>query len=387
MPRCRNAGNRACYAREAGDSRDGAGAPPEEPITLDQGGHGMRKRLTGHQAQNRVYALALSFGLATGLASLDAAKPAQAAEFTLKFGISSAEDAEHNIARTIKEVVEAKSKGRIEVQIYPRGQLGSQSATIQGVQTGTVEGFMTPGDFYAGIDPRMGVLSFPFLFKDRAHANRTLADPALAQRLASLLEPKGIIGCGQVATADVRYMTRNPIHKLADFEGKKLRINGTDAEKERFRRVGATSIPMNLADMLTALQNKTIDGSGSGMTIWVNFNLETVSKELLQIEDTLIVAYCALSKRWLDTLPPDLRDIVIAETRAVFPRSVKITDEFAASLTKKWEDRGGKINRLSDTEVKIVRDKFATVGTTITEGKPELRAFYNELKTASEKTP
>ena len=84
----------------------------------------------------------------------------------------------------------------------------------------------------------MGVLSFPFLFKDRAHANRTLADPAIAQKMASLLESKGIIGCGQIATADVRYMTRNPIHKIADFEGKKLRINGTDAEQERFRRLG-----------------------------------------------------------------------------------------------------------------------------------------------------
>ena len=347
----------------------------------------MRMRTTGHRGRGSVYALALCLGLALGALGLDAAQEARAAEFTMKFGVSSAEDAEHNYAKMIKEAVEAKSKGRIEVQIYPRGQLGSQSATIQGLQTGTVEGFMTPADFYAGIDPRMGVLSFPFLFKDRAHANRTLADPAIVQKMAVLLESKGIIGCGQVATADVRYMTRNPIHKLADFEGKKLRINGTDAEKERFKRVGATAIPMNLADMLTALQNKTIDGSGSGMTIWVNFNLETVSKELLQIEDTLIVSYCALSKRWLDTLPADLREMVVNESRAVYPRGVKISDEFIGTLTRKWEERGGKINRLSDAEMKTVRDRFATVGTTITEGKPELRAMYNELKAASERTP
>ena len=340
-------------------------------------------RMRGHGT----YALAISLAVMMSVAVLAAPRRAPAAEFTMKFGVSAAEDAEHNYAKMIKEVVEAKSKGRIEVQIYPRGQLGSQSATIQGLQTGTVEGFMTPADFYAGIDPRMGVLSFPFLFKDRAHANRTLADPAIVQKMASILEPKGIVGCGQVASADVRYMTRVPLHTLADFEGKKLRINGTDAEKERFRRLGATSIPMNLADMLTALQNKTIDGSGSGMTIWVNFNLETVSKELLQIEDTLIVSYCALSKRWLDTLPADLREMVVTESRGVYPRGVKISDEFIASLTKKWEDRGGKINRLSEAEMKTVRDKFATVGTTITEGKPEVRAFYTELKAASDKTP
>ena len=331
--------------------------------------------------------LALTFSLTTGLSSLSAIMPVQAADFTMKVGLSSAEDTEHFYARAMKEVIEAKSNGKIEVQIFPRGQLGSQSATIQGLQLGSVEGFITPGDFYQGIDPRMGVLSFAFLFKDRAHANRVLADPSITDKVASILDAKGIIGCGQVASGDVRYMTRNPIRKLADFEGKKLRINGTDAEKERFRRVGATSIPMNLADMLTALQNKTIDGSGSGITIWVNFNLETVSKDLLQIEDTLIVSYCALSKRWLDSLPPDLREVVITESRDVLPRAIKISDEFNVSLTKKWEDRGGRINRLSDAEMKVIRDKFATVGTTITEGKPELRAFYNELKAVSERTP
>ena len=162
-----------------------------------------------------------------------------------------------------------------------------------------------------------------------------------------LLTAKGIVGCGQVATADVRYMLRGGIHKLADFNGKKLRINGTDAERERFRRLGATSVPMNLADMITALQNGTIDGSGSGITIWVNFKLETVSKELLQIEDTLIMSNCAMSKKWLDTLPADLRGIVIKESRALFKKGVELSDEFNDSLTKKWEAVGGKITRLS----------------------------------------
>ena len=221
----------------------------------------------------------------------------QAAEFTMKLGSSSADDAESNYLAAMKTAIEADSKGRIEVQLYPRSQLGSQSAMIQGLQLGTIEGIHIPADFFAGVDPRMGVLSFPFLFKDRRHANRVMADPGLSKTIGDLLTAKGIVNCGPIATADVRYMLRGGIHKLADFNGKKLRINGTDAERERFKRLGATSVPMNLPDMITALQNGTIDGSGSGITIWVNFKLESVSKELLQIEDTLILSNCALSKK------------------------------------------------------------------------------------------
>lgn len=329
--------------------------------------------------------ITVSLGVALGISLLFSATPVNAADFTMKMGVVSAEDAETNYLGLVKTAVEAGSKGRIEGRIFTRGQLGSQSASIQGLQLGTIEAFITPADFYAGIDPRMGVLSFPFLFKDRAHANRVLADPVIAEKISTMLDSKGIIGCGQVATADVRYMLRTPLRTVADFNGKKLRINGTDAERERFRRLGATSVPMNLADMITALQNGTIDGSGSGITIWVNFNLDAINKELLQIEDTLIISYCAMSKKWLDTLPADLREMVIKESRAQFKRGVEVSDQFMASLTKKWEDRNAKTNKLSAAEQAEVRTKLADVGKIVTEGKPALRAFYDEVKAASDR--
>src|SRR5262245_42524778 len=334
---------------------------------------------------NRYHVLGLA--LAGAVASILPAGHPMAADYTMKLGLSSAEDSEHNGARLMKAAIEAATSGKVEVQIFPRGQLGSQSASIQGLQLGTVEGFITPGDFYAGIDPRMGVLSFPFLFKNRAHANRVMADPAIAEKIATLLDAKGIIGCGQFATADVRYMARSPLLKIADFSGKKMRINGTDAERERFKRLGATSVPMNLADMLTALQNGTMDCSGSGITICVNFNLETVSKDLLQVEDTLIVTYCGMSKKWLDTMPADLRAAVIKASRSIYPQAVKGSDEFNETLSKKWESKGGRLNHLTESEQKEIREKLGTVGDAITEGKPEMRAMYSELKAASDKTP
>lgn len=332
-----------------------------------------------------VSCLALSLGLAVGLSMLGS--PLRAAEFTMKVGTSSAEDAETNFVANMKSAIESQSKGRIEVQLFPRGQLGSQSASIQGLQLGTIEGVNFPADFFAGVDQRMGVLSFPFLFKDRKHANRVLADPALSEKISHMLESHGIVGCGQIATADVRYMLRGGIHKLADFNGKKLRINGTAAERERFKRLGATSVPMNLPDMITGLQNGTIDGSGSGITIWVNFKLETVSKELLQTEDTLIVSNCAMSKKWLDTLPADLRAIVVAQRTALFKKGVELSDQFVDSLTKKWAAVGGQTLHLDPAEQAEMRKKFETVGQTITEGKPELRGFYNEVKAVSDRTP
>src|SRR4030095_304676 len=78
----------------------------------------------------------IAVGLVAGIAAL--AAPAQAAEFTLKIGVAGAEDTEHNMAKALKEVVERISNNRIEVQIFPRNTLGSQSAIIQRMQFGTI---------------------------------------------------------------------------------------------------------------------------------------------------------------------------------------------------------------------------------------------------------
>jgi len=344
-------------------------------------------RIMNNRGGISTFGVVMALGLTLGIGGLAATPSTLAADFTMKMGVVGADDPETNYLRLVKEAIEPASKGRIEGQIFTRGQLGSQSASIQGLQLGSIEVFITPADFYSGIDPRMGVMSFPFLFKNRAHANRVLADPGIAEKISTMLDAKGIIGCGQLATADVRYMLRSPLHKIADFNGKKMRINGTDAERERFRRLGATSVAMNLADMITSLQNGTIDGSGSGITIWVNFNLETVSKELLQVEDTLIVSYCAMSKKWLDRLPANLRAMVIKESRAQFASGVKVADDFTAILTKRWEDRGTKTNRLSEAEQKEFYQRLVTVGDAVTQGKPEVAAFYKEVKAASDRIP
>jgi TRAP-type C4-dicarboxylate transport system substrate-binding protein len=234
----------------------------------------------------------LAAGLLTGFGL---ASPATAADFTMNCGTLSYNDAEHAYIIMLKQEIEKASKGRIQVDLFPRGQLGSPAATVQGQQLGTIECMAQPIDFYAGLDPRAGIFSIPFMFKNRAHSNKVLADPEVFNTVNSLLESKGIVGVMLAGQADGRYIAKNPLRKLTDFQGKKMRVNATDAERERMKRLGATAIPMGLQEMITALQNGTIDGTMSGQTIHTNFKLYTYSKQLLKTEDTLLVTYGTIS--------------------------------------------------------------------------------------------
>src|SRR5262249_33194679 len=57
---------------------------------------------------------------------------------------------------------------------------------IEGLQLGTIEGFIGPADFYVGVDKRYGVFSASILFRDRNNAAAALADPDLNKAILAL---------------------------------------------------------------------------------------------------------------------------------------------------------------------------------------------------------
>jgi TRAP-type C4-dicarboxylate transport system substrate-binding protein len=207
-----------------------------------------------------------------------------------------------------------------------------------------------------------------------------LADPELRAYILGMAEDKGLIGVNVAAQAEAHYFAKNPFRRLADFNGKKLRVNATPAERARMQAFGATAVPMGLAEMITSLQSGVIDGTMSGISIYVNFNLQNVSKTITETNDTLLVSFGALSKAWLDKLPADLRKTVVDEARALQAWAIKQSDDEKVALRKKWvEERGGEIITLPAEDMAELRKRLTPIGQEVTKSDPALKAFYDRL--------
>jgi TRAP-type C4-dicarboxylate transport system substrate-binding protein len=333
----------------------------------------------------------MSFPARIGLTSVVlaialAGAPAQAADFTLKWGVVTRGDMQELYGNKLAEVLSKATNGRVEVKVFPGGQLGNPSALLEGLQLGTIEGYANPADFFSGADARFGVFSIPFLFRDRDHANRALADPELRKYILDMAEAKGLVGVNITAQAESLYFgAKKPLKTLADFNGLKLRVNATPAERARMGALGATAVPMGLPEMITSLQNGVIDGTMSGISIYVNFNLQNVAKTLLETDDTLLVSFGALSKAWLDKLPPDLRKIVIDEARKLGPWAAKQSDDEKATLRAKWLERGGEIIRLSPADQAELEKRLKPIGPDVTAQNPALKEFYERIRATAAK--
>ena len=68
------------------------------------------------------------------------------------------------MAEAVRGAVEKDSGGRIKGEIYPASQLGPIPRQIEGVQFGSIQGWMGPPEFLVGVDERYEALSAPGLF-------------------------------------------------------------------------------------------------------------------------------------------------------------------------------------------------------------------------------
>src|SRR5689334_15738419 len=76
--------------------------------------------------------------------------PLRAAQYTLKWAVVTRGDMQEKFGHKLAEVLPKATNGRVEVKVFPGGQLGSPAIPLlrlEGLQLGTVEGYENPADF------------------------------------------------------------------------------------------------------------------------------------------------------------------------------------------------------------------------------------------------
>ena len=311
--------------------------------------------------------------------------PTQAQPVTMKLTTASINDAQHEWMKLYKERLEKAAAGRLKIELFPAGQLGSIPRMIEGLQTGSVEGFVTPTDFYVGIDPRFMVFGSPGLYRDRAHAAATIQDPAIRDEMLKLGEARGLVGVNAFVIGTPAYLSRKPIRTLADFKGQKIRINASDIEREQMARFGASGIPMPLNEVLPALQTGAIDASRSIPSIFVTFKYQDVAKVMTVTSEAYLVSIGMVSKAWFDKLAPDLQMIILEEGRAMVPGLQAWASNFEDQMYKRWTDAGGQVVNLPAGDQAELMQRMAGVGPKVVGDRPPVKALYDKLVATSSK--
>ena len=200
-----------------------------------------------------------SLGLMAGLALLISAGLAQAEQYRL--GLITPPSHQWSVqAKVASDKIKAATDGRVEIMLFPSGQLGSEAQMLQQLQTGALDfAWLTIGEF-ANRDANYGVFLAPYLVTDIEGAKQALQGPT-AQKLLADMARFGVVGLGWSSAGMRTILMRGTVENVGDLKGKKIRTVPNAPELDFWTALGATPTPMPLPALYDALANGQVDGA------------------------------------------------------------------------------------------------------------------------------
>jgi len=180
-------------------------------------------------------------------------------------------------ALAFKEAFERATNNRFRVVIQRND---NEREAIESVQIGTIECVITSTGPVGNFVPETRNLDVPFLFRDYAHA-RGVLDSDIGQGLLQRFTPRGLVGVVWMENG-FRHLTnsRREVNTPADVRGLKVRTMENQAHMRAFQALGALPTPMAFSELVTALQQGTVDGQENPIPVIVANNLNQVQRFL-----------------------------------------------------------------------------------------------------------
>ena len=284
------------------------------------------------------------------------------AAFEMRIGMVTINDPQFVFAKKYAKELEKRSKGQIQVKVFPAAQLGKIPRQIENLKLGAQGGFMSPPGFFSGINRGFQVLDAPGLFKSFWHAHNTATEKEFRSKYLNLASKAGVVGAAIFNYGATSIASVKPIRQLSDMKGLKIRVLATKMESKLASTLGMTGVPMPFSEVLPALQRRTIDGCRSSMVVMGALKFFSTTKYITQIESGHIPTALWVSKRWMSKLPENLQKLVMDVGRELEPWAGNMAWGFNQKAVALWKKNGAEVIKLSAQEQARLTSALAPLG-------------------------
>ncbi|MDB5878658.1 MAG: dicarboxylate transporter, DctP subunit [Variovorax sp.] len=308
-----------------------------------------------------------STALATSLAVPMHSVFAQKAEFNYKYANNLPISHPMNIrAKEMADAIRTETNGRVDIQIFPNNQLGSDTDVLSQLRSGGVEFFTLSGLILSTLVPASSISGVGFAFSDYASVWKAM-DGDLGAYIRQQIGKANLVAMDKIWDNGFRQITSSsrPIATPQDLKGLKIRVPVSPLWTSMFKALDAAPTSINFAEVYSALQTKIVDGQENPLAIIATAKLYEVQK------------YCSLSnhmwdgfwflanRRAWEKLPADLQTIVAKHINGAAVKERADVAELNANLQQELAGKGMTFNQPNGT---LFRDQLRKAG------------FYSEWK-------
>lgn len=202
---------------------------------------------------------------------------------TLRIGFSTDKsDPRVQVSETFKKMVEEQTQGRITVELYANGELGSDADLIKGVINGDVDMTVSSAGNFAGYVPKVGASALPFLFSTFEEAwefvdgetERQIEEELTDYNIRVLAHFDNGFRC--VTTSE----SAGSVHSVSDMAGIKIRTPRNQMVMETLSALGAYPYVLDFTKLYDALKNGEFDAQENPIPVIYNSRLYEVQSYL-----------------------------------------------------------------------------------------------------------
>ncbi len=290
---------------------------------------------------------AVLLGLAAGVVPLGSVVHA-AEPVVIRFShVVAPNTAKGKAADYFKQLAEARSHGRVQVDVYPNSQLYRDHEEMEALRVGAVQMLAPSLSKFGplGVDA-FELFDLPYIFPNKETLYRVM-DGEIGCRLLGLLEPKGILGLAYWDNGFKHMSANRPLRRIEDFKGLMMRIQPSAVIEAQMRTLGAKPREMAFSDVYSALRQGEVDGAENTISNLYTQKMHEVQRHLTLSQHGYLGYAVIVNKRFWQGLPGDLR--------ALLEKALRDATEYERNIAQKENDDAlAAVRRAGTTEVYLL---------------------------------
>lgn len=243
-----------------------------------------------------------------------------------------------------KNVAE-KTDGKLEIQIYPSAQLGSDEDVIEQAIQGVNVAVLTDGGRMSNYVKDLGIIGMPYIAENYDDILAITQTDIFNSWVEELSSQNGIrVMSFNWYDGARHFLTNKPVKEPSDLKGLRIRTPGAPVWSESVAAMGATPIAMNWPATYNGVQSKAIDGCEAQHTASYGLRIYEVLKYINKTAHFQLVNGIVVGEKWFNTLPEEYQTILIEECVVAATANARLVEKLSGEFEQKMVDNGMIVN-------------------------------------------
>jgi TRAP-type transport system periplasmic protein len=264
-----------------------------------------------------------------------------------------------DLINEMAENIAEKTDGRVEIDVFPNSQLGSETEMLEQVKMGTMESAAIMIGSMQSLDMRMAIEDLPYMWKDIDHA-RAAYDGEFGDYLADIMDEQGMKKIGYVEWG-FRHITNNkkPIVTPEDLKGLKIRVAQSKLRIDAFEELNAMPTAMAFSEVYGALQQGALDAQENPLANIVQPKFDEVQEYLSLTGHFYNTIMMVVDNGTWDKISEEDQQVILDESARISKEVQVKNDEAEKGYVEELKNRGMTVN--DDVDTNAFREKMLPV--------------------------